>query len=35
MTVCDDVDTHYRYFKNNFNYNPSDCCNLRRDIEKP
>lgn len=29
MTVCDDVDLHYNYFKNRFNHNPNDCCNLR------
>ena len=28
MTVCDDVNQHYEYFKNNFNYNSEDCCNL-------
>lgn len=29
MTVCDDVQEHYDYFNNNFNYNPDDCCNLK------
>jgi len=29
-SVCDDVDEHYDYFKNHFNYNSDDCCNLRR-----
>ena len=29
MTVCDDVQEHYDYFKKNVNYNPNDCCNLR------
>lgn len=28
MTVCDDVNQHYEYFKNNFNHNNEDCCNL-------
>ena len=28
MTVCDDVDQHYNYFKNRFNHTPNDCCNL-------
>ena len=28
MTVCDDVTKHYEYFKNNFNNNKEDCCNL-------
>jgi len=28
MTICDDVQEHYEYFKNNFNHNPNDCCNL-------
>ena len=29
LSVCDDVWRHYQYFKNNINYNPEDCCNLR------
>lgn len=29
MTVCDDEDEAYEYFKHNFNHNPNDCCNLR------
>lgn len=29
MTVCEDEDSAYEYFKNNFNHNPNDCCNLR------
>jgi len=29
MTVCDDVESHYNYFKKNFNFNRYDCCNLR------
>lgn len=28
LTVCDDVQEHYEYFKKNINYNPNDCCNL-------
>lgn len=28
LTVCDDVQEHYDYFKENFNYNADDCCNL-------
>ena len=28
LTVCDDVQSHYDFFINNFNYNPNDCCNL-------
>ena len=28
MTVCDDVNEHYDYFKENFNANKDDCCNL-------
>ena len=31
VSVCDDVPEHYEYFKQNFNYNPDDCCNLRRE----
>ena len=30
VTVCEDATDHYEYFKNNFNPNPNDCCNLRR-----
>lgn len=29
LSVCDDVNEHYLYFKENFNPNPEDCCNLR------
>lgn len=29
VSVCDDVDEHYEYFKAHFNPNPDDCCNLR------
>lgn len=29
MSVCEDVESHYNYFKENYNYNPEDCCNLR------
>lgn len=30
ITVCEDVTEHYEYWKNNFNPNKDDCCNLRR-----
>lgn len=30
ISVCDDVETHYNYFKCYVNHNPEDCCNLRR-----
>lgn len=29
MSVCDDEDSAYKYWKTNFNHNPNDCCNLR------
>lgn len=29
VTVCEDVPLHYDYWRNNFNPNPEDCCNLR------
>jgi DNA repair photolyase len=29
LSVCEDVSEHYEYWKNNFNPNPDDCCNLR------
>lgn len=32
MSVCDDVTEHYEYFKEHFNHNPKDCCNLRKSI---
>ena len=28
-SVCDDVPDHYHWFRENFNHNPDDCCNLR------
>lgn len=30
MTVCEDVPSHYEYFVEKYNFNPDDCCNLRR-----
>lgn len=30
ITVCEDVTEHYEYWKNNVNFNPEDCCNLRK-----
>jgi len=33
MTVCEDEDEAYEYWKNNFNFNKNDCCNLRRKNE--
>ena len=30
ITVCEDVDEHYKYWKGHVNHNPNDCCNLRR-----
>lgn len=32
VSVCDDVTEHYEYFRDHFNHNPKDCCNLRRSI---
>lgn len=32
ISVCEDVDEHYNYWKENFNPNKDDCCNLRRNI---
>ena len=29
MSVCEDESVAYEYWKNNFNYNKNDCCNLR------
>lgn len=30
ISVCEDVKEHYDYWKNNFNPNKNDCCNLRK-----
>ena len=30
ITVCEDVDEHYKHWQSNFNPNPGDCCNLRK-----
>lgn len=30
MTVCEDEDRAYEYWKESFNHNREDCCNLRR-----
>lgn len=30
VTVCDDCTEHYNYFRDHFNPNPNDCCNLRK-----
>lgn len=29
MSVCEDEDIAYRYWRENLNHNPDDCCNLR------
>ena len=29
VTVCEDVNMHYQYWKFHYNPNPDDCCNLR------
>ena len=30
ITVCEDVTDHYQFWKDHFNPNKEDCCNLRR-----
>lgn len=30
ISICEDVDSHYKYWTDNFNPNKDDCCNLRR-----
>lgn len=30
ISVCEDEDSAYEYWKNNFNPNKNDCCNLRK-----
>lgn len=32
MSVCEDESEAYEYWKDNFNHNPNDCCNLRLSI---
>lgn len=32
LTVCEDVQSHYDYWKQNTNANPDDCCNLRKAV---
>lgn len=29
VSVCEDYRPHWKYFKDNVNHNPEDCCNLR------
>ncbi len=31
ISICEDYTEHYEYWKNNFNPNKDDCCNLRSD----
>lgn len=33
LTVCEDVPNHYKWWQENVNANPDDCCNLRRQDE--
>ncbi len=28
VSVCEDVDEHFEYWKSNINHNKEDCCNL-------
>lgn len=30
MSVCEDVEEHYYYWKEHYNFNKNDCCNLRK-----
>lgn len=30
ISICEDVTEHYKYWKENINYNKDDCCNLRK-----
>lgn len=34
ISVCEDVTSHYEYWKDNFNPNKEDCCNLRCNNEE-
>ena len=33
VTVCEDVQEHYEYWRDNFNPNRDDCCNLRMGVD--
>jgi DNA repair photolyase len=33
VSVCEDYTEHYEYWKDHFNPNPDDCCNLRKQGE--
>jgi DNA repair photolyase len=33
MTICEDESEAYNYWKDNFNHNPNDCCNLGHTIK--
>lgn len=35
VTVCDDVTEHYVYWRDHFNPNAFDCCNLRISSASP
>ena len=35
VTVCEDVQEHYNYWRDNVNPNKDDCCNLRKGCGKP
>ena len=35
VSVCEDEDEAYEYWKMNVNHNPDDCCNLRRTDKDP
>lgn len=30
ISICEDVDEHYKYWKENVNFNKKDCCNLSK-----
>lgn len=33
VSVCEDVEEHWLYWRDNVNANPEDCCNLRKNVE--
>lgn len=35
ISICEDVQEHYNYWKHNFNPNKNDCCNLRNSHTTP
>ena len=33
LSVCEDAESHYNFWRYGFNPNPEDCCNLRKEVK--